>query len=306
MFFTEDAGDTWQMFSTHRKTEWFESIFFIDSKFGWTAGGRGEILCTTDGGQNWDDISPDITHNLCDIFFLDHNNGWAVGGSLGKDIIIHTNNGGKNWDIQSVDTYSYLNSVFFIDQTTGWAAGTDGTILHTENGGENWTDQSPGIDIWLETIQFLDKNTGWAAGHGRTVEGHKSHIFHTKDGGITWVPQIINSSYICDIYFKDAQNGWAVGTDRYIHYTKDGGQTWQESQNFNEINLLSSVCFANNSTGWAGGYHGRMFKSTDAGNHWDLQFINTCTDINSLYFMDDKTGWLVTTNAILHTTTGGE
>ncbi|OGU77954.1 MAG: hypothetical protein A2W11_12220 [Ignavibacteria bacterium RBG_16_35_7] len=69
---------------------------FIDNSIGWAVGytntGEGGILKTIDGGLTWD-LQMRVTGNsLSGIFFLDANNGWAVGDS---GIILHTTNGGN-------------------------------------------------------------------------------------------------------------------------------------------------------------------------------------------------------------------
>jgi hypothetical protein len=49
-------------------------------------------------------------------------------------------------------------------------------------------------------------------------------ILATTDGGTTWGRQYISiSSDLHSIYFPDANNGWAVGSDGSILYTGDGG-----------------------------------------------------------------------------------
>jgi len=72
------------------------------------------------------------------VYFVDYNNGWAVGGRLFVGaLILKTTNGGINWsdNLTIPGTVNLFNSVHFIDVNNGWAVGDSGSIYHTTNGG---------------------------------------------------------------------------------------------------------------------------------------------------------------------------
>ena len=59
--------------------------------------------------------------------------------------------------------------------------------------------------------------------------GEYGTIFHTADGGTTWVTQnsgVQNSFFACQAV--DANNAWAVGIDSIVLRTQDGGTTWEK------------------------------------------------------------------------------
>jgi photosystem II stability/assembly factor-like uncharacterized protein len=82
-----------------------------------------------------------------------------------------------------------------------------------------------------DDITFIDENTGWYInGYGK--------IFHTEDGGITWVKQLEQKgSFFRTVAFIDKNIGFVgtVGTDYFpnvtdtipLYGTKDGGKTWK-------------------------------------------------------------------------------
>jgi len=113
--------------------EVFTGLFFLDNtSLGWMVGERsgGNCLVKHYTGSSWDyqNISPAIPGTLYDVFFIDQNNGWAVGGNTG--IIISTSNGGTTWTAQdSTITSGTLTSVFFTSANKGYAAGSDNTFL---------------------------------------------------------------------------------------------------------------------------------------------------------------------------------
>ena len=76
----------------------------------------------------------------------------------------------------------------------------------------------------LSGIWFVDADRGW-------VVGTFGAIWHTGDGGATWVPQSSGTSLpLLAVQFVDADRGWAVGGDfalgGIVLRTTDGGATW--------------------------------------------------------------------------------
>lgn len=92
------------------------------------------------------------TYLLTDIYFIDSNHGWIVGGMNetntpeGKNhgIVLSTSDGGKTWKLLSHFEDRYLWSVFFLNEQVGWAAGLKGTFLKTEDGGKTWLESKTG------------------------------------------------------------------------------------------------------------------------------------------------------------------
>ncbi len=102
-------------------------VCFTDDNNGWVTSRGGNILYTTNGGEDWNE---QVSGGAASVHFVDSNTGWAVGGT-----ILHTTNGGEDWNQQVYGITLGLNSVHFIDSNTGWAVGANGTILKTTNGG---------------------------------------------------------------------------------------------------------------------------------------------------------------------------
>ena len=93
----------------------------------------GRIFFTTNGGSNWQEINTGFFESLEEIYFVDINNGWAVGGA---GTILRSRDGGNTWTPQFSDVATNtLSSICFIDTLIGWASGEGGTIIHTIDGG---------------------------------------------------------------------------------------------------------------------------------------------------------------------------
>jgi len=61
----------------------------------------------------------------------------------------------------------------------------------------------------------------------------------------------------------------------------------------------------NANTGWAVGEHGTILKTSDGGINWIL-LAKQPNDLNSVYFIDENTGWIVGDLIILKTKDGGD
>ncbi len=126
ILFTEDGGMQWSGANIYGdKRTRLNSVFFINSKNGWTAGANGKIFQTVSGGKNWREQKSVTTNNLNSIFFLDTAEGWAIGD---EGTIVHTTTAGNIWSEEDSNTTHRLEKVLF-SKRRGWAVGFGGTIL---------------------------------------------------------------------------------------------------------------------------------------------------------------------------------
>lgn len=79
-------------------------------------------------------------------------------------------------------------------------------------------------------------------------------------------PTATGSARFDDIYFVNADTGWAVNGDGKIYKTADGGNSW--TLQFNVGHYFRSVEFLNADTGFAGTLDHSFFKTIDGGNTW--------------------------------------
>ena len=286
----------------------------------------------------WEIQNSGTNLNLTSVYFVDNNNGWAVGS---EGIILHTDNGGDTWIVQISGIDFDLESVYFINPDTGWIAGGEkegypdqGIILRTVNGGIDWIETYSIESFYLNDVYFSDPNNGWAVGEWHYMMWVQSNILHSTDGGETWDEQVIIPWCVFNsIQFVDSLTGWTVGgyingSSGYpycqIYNTIDGGNTWNEQINTVEKGPLFDVCFTDSENGWAvGGNRGAVlapfstiFHTNDGGNNWDIQNSLTERVLTGVCFTDSLNGWAVggytsfgwipDTCILLHTTNGGE
>ena len=308
---TTDGGETWQFLMDGFFYGEFYDIEFTDSDHGWIAGTSatiplsiGILYYTSDGGMNWypgENLGIDNLFDFNAVYFIDNQNGWMV-GSLGN--ILYSTDGGLHWTkINPVSSgYCSLEDVFFIDGQNGWTAGAsfymfNSKILHTTDGGNSWTTQ-PSLDHMLNSIFFIDPLEGWIVG-GRSLNSYTTAIYHTSNGGDQWEIQFsenLNDGDFSDVYFKDADHGWAVGDggNQYppenislFYNTDDGGETWKD-QSYQINHALSSICFADDETGYISG-HKTILRTVDGGENW-TQIWTGPHYLKDIFFTDANHG----------------
>jgi len=302
-------------------------IHFVDKNNGWAVGAAGVIMHTKNGGDTWNVQDSGTDYELEGIFFTDKLNGWAVGGNIrpprkqdfidrdvgAMGIILHTEDGGKTWLPQLMGEARWLNDVMFIDNKSGWAVGEFGLVLDTVDGGETWVVQPTGSLKWLNEVCFTDNNHGWIA-------CEDEQILITIDGGKNWDkmntpehhdtnnwPGVLNT-----IYFVNNNIGWAAGRNGNMFKTNDGGKNWKFQtvpfeKSIKELVEFQDVYFIDKNKGWAVSYFGDIiFRTKDGGETWEVCHTENRNWLHALFFVDDKTGWVVgERGTILKTADGG-
>jgi len=134
-------------------------------------------------------------------------------------------------------------------------------------------------------ICFPTDEEGW-------IGGHFGKIWHTKDGGRTWILQAsYTTENIADIYFVDTKNGWAVGYAGLIIHTSDGGKTWVH-QNSPLKYFWKAVYFKDKKHGWIAGEMGTVLGTEDGGKTWKILITGDDVIFNSITFSPDGHGWV--------------
>jgi len=285
-----------------------QDIFFIDEMTGWACVQFPiffGVLKTEDGGNTWEKIYFGGNGRIDAIWFVTKDKGWAVGvyvegGNFGDSgirilpVIYVTNDGGKSWRLQKAierKDGGAFDSIYFTDDKHGWIAGAiggilNGILLYTSDGGESWIEvNSPAlrrddisdhnVNVFIRNLYFSDTQHGWAMVHGIVKTTTLTKIFHTSDGGKSWILQstIDNRTGLSNIYFIDSMNGWISGgyAANSIFRTTDGGHTWTKvlvAHGEKDDLWLEDVLFIDKMHGWVCGSNGTVFATRDGGNTW--------------------------------------
>ncbi|HRN40560.1 MAG TPA: PKD domain-containing protein [Vicingus sp.] len=241
---------------------------------------------------------------LNDVYFLDDQNGFAVGDDdyPNSGTYLKTVDGGVNWISEDLGVAASFEEIFFVNQNVGYIVGENDIFLKTINGGVSWSvDTVANMFNWLKTCYFISPDTGWVA-------GTYGEVYYTQDGGSSWEDRSIISpssgSEVSYIHFFDKDNGIATGSSIGTFKTDDGGVTWDTLA----VNhKFSSFHFINDSIGYANYFLSRdIAKTTNQGTTWQV-FSGpvTSADYRAIYFTNDSTGYSLGYGQVLKTSTSG-
>jgi photosystem II stability/assembly factor-like uncharacterized protein len=219
------------------------------------------IFKTTDGGNSWTTISPDLTRPSYDI-----------PSSVG----VFTEEGMKTMPRRGV-VYALAPSNKNIN--TIWAGTDDGLVHITRDGGLHWKDITPaGVTSWSKVSQIdashFDDNTAYVAVNRIRCDDMKPHIYVTHDGGASW-KEIVNglpTEPINTVREDPIRKGLLyAGSENAVYVSFDDGGHWQSlRQNMPSTSIRDLVVKDDD---LVIGTHGRSFWIMD--NISALRQLNT-------------------------------
>jgi len=173
---------------------------------------------TKDGGQNWEQISPDLTRKTFD-----------VPASVGKYRSQPTAQPTQRGVI-----YTVAPSPLDINRI--WAGTDDGLIHLTTDGGAHWTGTTPTQLTPWQKISIIDAShfdaqTAYAAINTIRLDDLRPHIYRTRDSGKSWteIRTGIPDGETVNVVREDTQRKGLLfaGTERAVYVSFDDGDHWE-------------------------------------------------------------------------------
>lgn len=312
---TTNGGNNWvtnNSFSLQTSGAIMDS-YMLNSSTGWICTDKGVIkksLTANSIPPNWFDQyvtgTSYLGFSLNSLTFLDHNEGFSVGG---YGFLTKTSNSGNNWfnlNGNTISDHKNLSKVIFINSNTGFAIGgenpsnyqsTDGALMkRTTDGGLTWNvvNINPTQSDIYTDIYFVNQATGYLTSY--------KGIRRSNDAGLTWNLTGNNTSNPkYSVYFFNENTGFVFGQSELLK-TTNGGTSWTWSY---YPYVIRSFSFINASTGFgvdANGY----WKTTNSGNNWNSFYISGATSYRAISFINETTGFVGTSyNGIYKTINGG-
>jgi photosystem II stability/assembly factor-like uncharacterized protein len=181
--------------------------------------GSNVLFRTTDGGQQWEPISPDLTRND------KKKQKWAGGPITG--------------DNTGAEIYCTIFALAESPKQRGllWAGSDDGLVHLSRDGGKQWTnitDKITGLPEWgtiscIEASPF-DAGTAYLVVDAHRLDDMRPYLFKTTDFGSTWknlAGELPPDVYVHAVREDPKRKGMLyLGTDRGVSYSIDDGSSW--------------------------------------------------------------------------------
>lgn len=240
-----------------------------------------------DTSATWSIQSPGISPALNSIFYVDNENGWAVGDN---GTILRYSNG--SWSSFPSGTVRNLRSVWFADNSNGWAVGANGTILYFD--GNSWTTQTSGTTVQLNAVYFTSPTNGYAVGNSPSATTKGVSL---KFNGTSW--SAIDIGIVGDVYAIHGLNEdfiWAGGkAGRGAFFN---GTSWANSLIANNRDILG-LWVVNQTDIWATAPASRIFRYN--GTSWtETNLGSPGRNINGVCFIDENNGYVVGNNGVMY------
>ncbi|NRB51618.1 MAG: hypothetical protein HRU41_28355 [Saprospiraceae bacterium] len=178
------------------------------------------LLKTTDSGQSWSIISPDLSTNAPEKT------------EKGKS-------GGITPDNTGAETHCaiYTLSLSNISPDIIWAGTDDGNIQVTTNGGQNWTNVRKNISnvpsgMWVSRVEasHFDPGTAYVTFDGHRSDNNQIWVFKTTNYGRDWtdISSNLPKQEVARVIREDLRNPnlLFLGTETGVFYSINGGAEW--------------------------------------------------------------------------------
>jgi photosystem II stability/assembly factor-like uncharacterized protein len=198
--------------------QWTYPIVFspVDAKVLYTS--SQHVFRTTNGGQSWEKISPDLTR-------ADPSTMGPSGGPITKDQT-------------GVETYATVFTIApsFQDANTIWTGSDDGYVHITRDGGKNWTRVTPPDLPDFARISLIEASphqngVAYLVANRYQRDDRKPYVYKTNDFGKTWtkiVGGLPTNDFPRAIREDVTRRGLLyLGMENGMYVSFDDGVNWQ-------------------------------------------------------------------------------
>lgn len=293
----------------------YNSIYFWDDDTGFISGFDGVILKTVDGGYNWISQQSNTSLDLYNVYFINSQEGFIVGGNSGcngtgcvpeSGIILSTIDGGLTWN-ESFRPKKILKflSIDFVDDNIGFAVGNN-VVLKTMDKGVTWEEiEIEGLNgnmYNMTDIRFSNEMFGM-------ISCFYDNMLVTTDGGNSWelVETMDNGGYTSVSVINETHS--YVSSQSGIFVSNDIGQSWtllnNSPKDIFDIHFIDEdIGFAFGSGHWSGGdfghSHGSIYYTKDAGETWiGSSSVHETGLIKSISFPSNSIGYALSRNTLI-------
>ncbi|NWG28534.1 MAG: T9SS type A sorting domain-containing protein [Ignavibacteriaceae bacterium] len=290
---TTNGGTSWQIQQAGDTRSLF-TIYAFDTLWISAAGFAGKVVYTSNGGNNWINVSGVSAAEINKIKFINDTTGFMACSGF-----YQSTDRGISWfyrnDFTVSGTSPLTTNISFPTETTGYFTGGEMLLAKTKDEGEIWKRTIVNTDFI--NVYFKDEQNGFL--------NTNQLIYKTNNGGYT-LDTLDTFPYneIYDIHsmtFTDSSTGFIGTSSLSIYKTTNSGLSWYQinvSGTTDTIGTFYKIYFLTNSIGFAVANDGKIFKTSDKGENWfvKLSVPSLNTIFSGISSSDDSTIWVVGTN----------
>lgn len=186
--------------------------------------GSQYLFMSTDKGDSWKRISPDLTSNDPKKQRQKESGGLTIDNSTAEN---------------HCTIYTIGESP--VDDKMVWAGTDDGLLQVTTDGGQNWSNVTanvPGLpkSTWVSHVEpgRFDRQTAFVTFDGHRSGDMKTYVYKTTDGGKSWkslAANQIEGYAFCIRQDLVNPNLLFLGTEFGLYISVDGGTNWARFEN---------------------------------------------------------------------------
>jgi photosystem II stability/assembly factor-like uncharacterized protein len=228
------------------------------------------------------------------------------------------------WQLQTNSLTRNIVSIYVLQNGYGYSLGDNGIIFRTTNFGINWVQYSQ--------FPALSDNSAYcitAVNNDTLVATQGSEILRSVNGGLNWSyvssGGVMTYTYFYSVSFGNKRRGFACGVElipppppppplpytanTIVHCTSDGGTNWTRIS-VTSGDVLYSCKMSDSLTGYTAGTnyystnYGSVFKTTNGGLYFS-SISSGVSAVNSIYFINNFTGWAGGNSGFIANTTTG-
>ena len=174
---------------------------------------------STDMGETWTTLSPDLTTN-------------------DSTMQTYRESGGLTFDVSGAEFFTSIIAIAPspVKQGVIWVGTDDGNVQVTQDGGQNWTNVGKGVKgvpagTWVPHIEpsKYDAGTAFVVFDNHRRGDNAPYVYRTTDFGKTWTSLVTpDLEYFMHVIAQDPVNPdlLFLGSEYGMYVSMDGGKKW--------------------------------------------------------------------------------
>jgi photosystem II stability/assembly factor-like uncharacterized protein len=200
-------------------------------------------------------------------------------------VILVSEDGGERWAQAAVPASVMLTGVSFPTPDSGWAVGHDGLILHSSDGGLTWSKQLDGHRLSEQILPTAERIVARFEAELEALNRQETADeiqledaeFRLEEAEFMLEGAVDDTEAgpvrpLLDVWFRDASEGFVLGSYGMLLHTTDGGENWQlvsERLGNPQAFHLNQIAPAPDGALYIAAEAGLIFRSFDGGRQWD-------------------------------------